>query len=203
MLDPLETSNADDDCQSVLSQIICAKRQLTTAELQSALTFKLGQSEFDEENLPEIVDIVLLCAGLVTIDEKTDIIRLVHHTTQAYFERTWTHWFPTTHSVIATIYVTYLSFDSFHIGSCSTNDEFEARLYQYPLYSYTAQYWGYHSRAQAIDEELVMQLLNDMPKLDACAQAILAKKRFGHINYSQQVPKQVRIPSNVIFRVGT
>jgi hypothetical protein len=30
---------------------------------------------------------VSVCAGLVTIDEESNIIRLVHHTTQEYFER--------------------------------------------------------------------------------------------------------------------
>ncbi|RJE21197.1 Phosphorylase superfamily [Aspergillus sclerotialis] len=177
--------------EEVLLWITCAKRQLNTTELRNALAVEVGESKFDEENLPDLADMVSLCAGLVTIDEHSDVVRLVHHTTQTYFERTWTHWFPNAHSLIANKCVTYLSFDSFDAGSCSNDAEFEARLYQYPLYSYAAQSWGYHCRAQAMDEELVMQFLNDMPKLDACAQAILAEKRFGHVQYSQQVPKQV------------
>ena len=44
--------------------------------------------KLDEENLPEIEDMVSVCAGLVTIDEESNIIRLVHYTTQEYFERT-------------------------------------------------------------------------------------------------------------------
>jgi hypothetical protein len=99
---------------------------------------------------------VSLCGGLVTIDEQSDIVRLVHYTTQAYFKRAWTHWFPNAHSEIATISVTYLSFDSFNAGSCSTDEEFETRLSQYPLYSYAGQNWGYHCRAQAMNEDLVV-----------------------------------------------
>jgi hypothetical protein len=77
----------------VLSWITCAKRPLTTSELRHALAVEIGESELDEENLPEIEDMVSVCAGLVTVDEESDVIRLVHYTTQEYFERTWTSWF--------------------------------------------------------------------------------------------------------------
>ena len=52
------------------------------------LQLEVGESELDEENLPEIEDMVSVCAGLVTVDEESEIIRLVHYTTQEYFERT-------------------------------------------------------------------------------------------------------------------
>jgi hypothetical protein len=68
----------------ILSWITCAKRPLTTLELQHALAVERGDSEFDKENLPEIEDIVSVCAGLVTVDEESDIIRLVHYTIQEY-----------------------------------------------------------------------------------------------------------------------
>jgi hypothetical protein len=77
----------------VLSWIACAKRPITSSELRHALAVELDTSELDEENLPETGDIVSVCAGLVTVDEESDIIRLIHHTTQEYFERTWTSWF--------------------------------------------------------------------------------------------------------------
>lgn len=46
------------------------------------------QSELDEDNLPEIENTVSVCTGLVTIDEKSNVIYLVHYITQEYFERT-------------------------------------------------------------------------------------------------------------------
>jgi hypothetical protein len=36
--------------------------------------------KLDEENLPETGDIVSVCAGLVTVDEESDIIRLIRTT---------------------------------------------------------------------------------------------------------------------------
>jgi hypothetical protein len=80
--------------KKVLSWITFAKRSLTTSELQHALAVKPGDSELDKENLRYIEDMVSVCAGLVTVDEESKIIRLVHYTTQEYFERTQRDWFP-------------------------------------------------------------------------------------------------------------
>jgi len=69
----------------VLSWITCAKRPLNTLELQHAIAVEIDEPELDEDNLPEIDDMVSVCAGLVTVDEKSNIIRLVHYTTQEIF----------------------------------------------------------------------------------------------------------------------
>jgi hypothetical protein len=110
---------------NVLSWITCAKRPLTTIELQHALAVEIGEPELDEDNLPEIEDMVSVCVGLVTIDEESNIIRLVHYTTQDYFERTQSRWFPNAESDITTTCVTYLLFTAFQPGFCRTDKEFE------------------------------------------------------------------------------
>ena len=56
--------------EHVLSWIICAKRQLITVELQYALAVEVGEPELNKENLPQIEDMVSVCAGLVTVDEE-------------------------------------------------------------------------------------------------------------------------------------
>jgi hypothetical protein len=38
-------------------------------------------------------DMVSVCAGLVTVDEESNIIRLAHYTTQEYFNQTREKWF--------------------------------------------------------------------------------------------------------------
>ncbi|KAF2174415.1 hypothetical protein K469DRAFT_582303, partial [Zopfia rhizophila CBS 207.26] len=109
------------------------------------LAVEIGASKLDKENLLEIKDIVSVCAGLVTIDEKSDIIRLVYYTAQEYFERTWASWFPHAQTEITEVYVTYLSFHAFKAGFCPTNGEFEERLRLNPLYDYAARNWGDHA----------------------------------------------------------
>ena len=74
--------------KQILSWITCAKRPLTKLELQHALGVKIDESELDKNNLPCVEDLVSLCAGLVTVDEESSVVRLVHYTTQDYFAHT-------------------------------------------------------------------------------------------------------------------
>jgi hypothetical protein len=75
--------------KKVISWITCAKRPLITFQLEHALAIELKESQFDKENISPIDDMVSVCAGLVTVDGESGIIRLIHYTTQEYFERTW------------------------------------------------------------------------------------------------------------------
>ena len=140
-MDRIEGQVADQEglAKQVLSWIICTKRHLTTSELQHALAVEVGEPELDEDNLTQIEDIVSVCAGLVTVDEESGIIRLVHYTTQEYFERTKKRWFLNIEADITIICITYLSFDAFQTGFCSTDKEFEARLQLHPFYDYAAR----------------------------------------------------------------
>ncbi|KAH0536092.1 hypothetical protein FGG08_006997, partial [Glutinoglossum americanum] len=175
--------------KQVLAWITCAKRALTTSELQHALGVEIGTSRFDEENLPELEDIVSACAGLVTVDEESDIIRLVHYTTQKYFEWTWTSWFPGAQIDITNVCVTYLSFDTFETGFCQSDGEFEARLQTNVLYDYAARNWGYHAHTALIKEDLILNLLESRAKVSAASQAMIASRSYS--GHSQRAPRQM------------
>jgi hypothetical protein len=53
--------------------------------LQHALTVEPGESKLDEDNIPDEQLLTSLSAGLVIVDKESSIIRLVHCTTQEYF----------------------------------------------------------------------------------------------------------------------
>ncbi|PQE22577.1 hypothetical protein CJF31_00001496 [Rutstroemia sp. NJR-2017a BVV2] len=174
----------------ILSWITCARRPLSTLELRHALAIEIGTAEFDEEGLNETEDLVAVCAGLVTVDEESKIIRLVHYTTQEYFERTYKIWFPDAQIEIANACTTYLSFKAFEAGFCPNDKEFESRLRLNPLYSYAAQYWGYHACFNFSDvKAAVLRFLRDEPKVSSASQALMAVQTSS--GYSQRVPKQV------------
>jgi ankyrin repeat protein len=178
--------------EKVLLWITSAKRLLTTSELQHALAVEVGDSELNEGGLPQVEDMVSVCAGLVTIDEKSNVIRLIHYTTQEYFERTRSDWFPNAETNITTTCVTYLSFDVFESGFCQTDDEFEQRLRSNPLYGYAARNWGHHAcKASTLCQE-VLNFLECEAKTEASSQALMAVKSYsGHSDYSQEVPRQM------------
>jgi hypothetical protein len=197
-MDRIEGQIADQKqlAKQALSWITCARRPLTTIELQHALGVEAGESKLDEENLSEIEDIVSLCAGLVTIDEESGIIRLVHYTTQEYFKRTQNQWFPDGESDITKICLTYLSFHVFESGCCQNDEEFEQRLQLNPLYDYASHNWGYHAReAYTLTQDLNQAIIDFFEKksqLEASIQALLAINRWpGDFGYSQECPRQV------------
>jgi ankyrin repeat protein len=192
-MDRIEGQIADQEelAKQVLSWIICAKRRLTTVELQLALAVEVGNAELDKDNISDLEDMISVCAGLVTIDKKSDIIRLVHYTAQEYFERTQAIWFPNANTDITNKCVTYLLFDDFGSGMCRTDKEFEARLRSNGLYDYAARNWGYHARLSTIQGKgLILDLFEDEAKLSAASQVLHSSMRyhkFAH-NYSQAPP---------------
>jgi len=176
----------------VLSWITCAKTRLSTTELQHALAIEVGEGKLDETNLLPVEDMVSLCGGLVTVDEQSGIVRLVHYTTQEYLERTKEHWFPNAETDIANICVTYLSFSVFEKGIPETDDEFERRLQSNPLYDYATHNWGHHARIASMSCQGVMEFLECQMKVEASSQALMAVKRYSsHSGYSQEFPKQM------------
>ncbi|PKS10137.1 hypothetical protein jhhlp_001887 [Lomentospora prolificans] len=162
-----------DVAKQALAWITCAKRPLSTTELRHALTIEEGDTELLEEDLVHIDDIVAICAGLVTIDEESDIIRLVHFTTQEYFEQNRDQWFPSVEEAISKVCITYLSFDSFETGYCRTDAQLTQRLLEYPLYDYAAKNWGHHARhAPELNPDIVITFLYHKPKADASAELL-------------------------------
>ena len=125
------------------------------------------------------------CAGLVTID--SNIIRLVHYTTQEYFQRRGSKTFEDVQrDIIATSCLTYLSYDVFADGYLAEWDldmESESdpeseldpkpRLQQNAFFKYAAQNWAYH--IQDIEEsvrDLALKLLIDDEKASASSQVL-------------------------------
>ncbi|KAE8550321.1 hypothetical protein EYB25_006547 [Talaromyces marneffei] len=180
-----------DLAMQVLSWIICTKRPLTKLELQYALATTENASSIDQGNITDIELIISVCAGLITVDEESGIIRLIHYTTQEFFERMQKPYFPNMQEQIARTCITYLLFDEFSSGFCETIDEFEARTYQSPLYTYAAYYWGDHTKGTSLEEgSLILSFLESNTRVAAASQVIFTVERFLYgTEYGQRLPK--------------
>ncbi|KAM0264877.1 hypothetical protein ACHAQJ_000393 [Trichoderma viride] len=176
----------------VLSWIIYAESQITKTELQHALAVEVDESMLDEDNLPLIQDMVSVCAGLVTVDEESNIIRLVHYTTQEYFNQTRKDWFPDAEAKIADVCATYLSFNVFECGPCPTYEELEERLQLHPLYDYAAHNWGHHARKALKLCHKVTEFLECETKIEAAVQVLMSHRILSvDLSSSQSYTKQV------------
>ena len=126
---------------------------------------------------------------------------MVHYSAQKYLAGFWESDARYAHERIAAIFVTYLSFEAFGTGPCSTDEEYERRLADYPLYEYAAQFWGFHAQKKRTfwlygekekesewsEKILGWDLLADQIRVDVCVQGLFARK--GSAGYSQRVPK--------------
>ena len=125
--------------KDALAWIIFAKQPLSASQLQHALAIEIGETVLDEENLPYIGAIISACVGLVTVDEQSNVIRLIHYTLEEYLQGTWMEWLPNAHASITKACVTYLAFDAFECGPCESSKGFWDRLERYDLYNYASR----------------------------------------------------------------
>ncbi|PYH85076.1 hypothetical protein BO82DRAFT_381107 [Aspergillus uvarum CBS 121591] len=128
---------------NALSWVAYSRTALSSTELRHALATQPEMSDLDTDYLSDVNLIISSCGGLVLWDNETDVVRLVHYTLSDFLCSQQN--LPHAHMYIMTTCITYLSFNSFEIGRCSSNDEFKMRQKFYPLYRYSAKHWGFHA----------------------------------------------------------
>ncbi|KAF3934240.1 Ankyrin-1 [Dactylellina cionopaga] len=176
----------------ILSWLLYARMPLRSVELQYALAIRAGDRRIEQRNLPNIREVISLCAGLVTLNQESQIVQLVHYTTQQFFKsmKQPPEWIYEAQRHIATTCVVYLSFDAFGTGFCSADAEFEDRLQSNILYEYAARNWGHHAYAALEpDETPIIGFLESEAHVSASSQAMMASA--VSLGYSQKVARNV------------
>lgn len=109
-----------------------------TEKLAYALSIEPQSSFIDEDNVPEIDDVAEVCAGLTTIKSKSNIVRLVHKSTQEYFERNKSRWCLCANVEMASLCVRYLAL----VRSSSENSTSENSSHDGPRFTnYARVHW--------------------------------------------------------------
>ncbi|KAL7943731.1 ankyrin repeat-containing domain protein [Trichoderma barbatum] len=129
--------------------IVSTSKPLSVAELQHALGVEIGEDELDEDNLPQVEDIISTTVGLTTIDEESRIIRLVHYTVQEFFERTREKWFPNAETYISEVCSSYLSYSAFET-QCRYSLDFLERRASFIFWEYAVTNWKHHAAASRL-----------------------------------------------------
>ncbi|KAF3932754.1 Ankyrin-1 [Dactylella cylindrospora] len=180
-MDRIRESTADDTYKlimAILAWIVCAKRLLTVAELGHALSIEIDNRKYEHTKVfhdKSIRSLVSKCCGLVTIDESSGSIRLVHFTAQEYFNNKKPVLFPNSESDIAKKCITYLLYDAFKEGPCFQATMVETRLRTYSLYRYAAHHWSHHTQdaEDARCLQFSLELLQDTTYVQACMEGLL------------------------------
>ncbi|KAJ7291254.1 ankyrin repeat-containing domain protein, partial [Mycena rebaudengoi] len=120
---------------STLAWVTKAMRPLEVTELQEALAVKWGAKRLNPERRPEMKIILSVCVGLVIVDEvdeESSVVRLVHATTQEYFNSQ----FPGAHTDITRTLLTYMMFNEVQVILGKNIWELEEIEEKYPLIDY-------------------------------------------------------------------
>lgn len=143
------------------------------ALLAMSLDSDLGS--VDDEDYPASHLLITVCAGLVVIDEESNVIRLVHHTTQEYFDRRRRTIFPSAQLNITQACVKYLLQPVFVEGPCSTEIKLIDRNHEYGFFKYAASHWGNHARGapESNSGPLILALLNNELSLASLVQEMV------------------------------
>jgi len=181
--------------EQLLVWIVCARRPLTVSELQHTLLIEHDNGRLDMGNVADIDDMVSSCYGLVTIEDESGIVRLVHSTAQDYLEQLLASSRLEKESHITKICVTYLSHNVFGSGRCLTDGEYEKRVAEHKFFQYAARYWGHHARGLKVPQlKTVVEFLGRQPQVEAASQALLlCNERYSarYPRYSQKVPSNL------------
>ncbi|MCJ1385157.1 hypothetical protein MMC17_008278 [Xylographa soralifera] len=173
-----------------ISWISYAQRPFITQELCHALAIELGDRALDGDNIYDMKDIISVCAGLVMVDEESNVVRLVHYTTQEYFERIRLDWSPDAREEIATTCLTCLAFDTLRSGSCSSDENFEKRMRENAFLDYAAQHWADHVRpVEETVSKLALAFLQDNALVSSSTQIISTGEVYEQEGYSQMFPE--------------
>ena len=131
----------------VLSWVTHTKRPLHVEELAHGLAVEYDDDEganheLDTDNLLSSRSLVDVCAGLVVIDPRSQIIRLVHYTTQEYFDKERLQLFEHAEMDISVASLTYLSYDI--ANTAPSDDMISDAIISHPFLTYASLFWFLH-----------------------------------------------------------
>jgi ankyrin repeat protein len=158
----------------VLYWINCAMRPLTLKEVQIALAVRPGDTYLHEDGFVDEERLLSVCAGIVAIQNESNTIILVHYTAQEYFKEQGDKYFPQAQANITGICLTYLSFDTFGRGPCTSDGELHEKLKEHQFLEYAASYWGDHFSQdhEQTAKHLVIRFLHEGSRVSCCLQII-------------------------------
>ncbi len=178
----VQPENRKTMAMNTLMWISHAKRPLLIGELVDVLAIKSSERSLNKRNRPSQRLVLECCFGLVTLDEESSVIRLVHYSVQEYLLEHRAGIFPSGEELVAEKCLRYLLCNAFSTGSCPDQGTIEACLTDYPFSRYACCYWGHHVRDAASGklEQLAIEFLYSRPHVARsyhCSQWILGCKK--------------------------
>lgn len=150
----------------ILLWISHARVTLTVTELSESMAIRRGVRSLDPRRRPSEKMMIQCCLGLVTVDQESSDVRLVHYALQEFFQDQGNAIFPGGHDELAEDCLDYLYLKDFSHGCLETEAEIEQSIDNFPLLSYASSYWGHHVRLSPSDRtnRLALDFLHCRPQ---------------------------------------
>ncbi|KAH6916383.1 ankyrin repeat-containing domain protein [Coprinopsis sp. MPI-PUGE-AT-0042] len=140
--------------KAVLVWVLNASRSMTIDELERAIATSPDTYKFEPRRLVPKTTLVSLCGGLITVEEESRAVRLVHYTAKDTLEDLLRDTFPHPHSLLAAVCMTHLANCGFQNTIINSEDEFRSVLEKDPLLAYASEAWAFHAREELGSEDI-------------------------------------------------
>src|SRR5205807_8646846 len=157
--------------------VLYSERPLQADELCHALGVEVGSADLDVENVPALRTLLASCLGLVTVELSSSTVRLVHYTLQEHLSSD-PALFPSPHSTIADVCLTYLNFECVR----DLSPTLRSAPSETPLLEYASYYWGEHTR-RGVTENVKMLALRLLDRFDHHISAQLMLLHYNRNRY--------------------
>ena len=188
----IDAQNNDDKrlAEQVLAWISFAVRPLSLNELQEALAIEPGSHQLDEDNIPGEELLTSVCAGLVVVDQESQLVRLCHYSTEEYLKRFRGGKFPQASKYIVETCLTCLLYSEHTKGAVSVEEEIVSRIKGCHFIDYAATNWGHHIKGPLEKDllDLALKFLTMEEGLEYSVQSVYFMKNWNH-GQSQRYPK--------------
>ncbi|KAH6884371.1 hypothetical protein BKA70DRAFT_140498 [Coprinopsis sp. MPI-PUGE-AT-0042] len=146
--------------KNALVWVLSSSRSMTIEELERAIATSPETYKFEANRLAPGTTLLALCRGLLTLEEESGFVRLVHYTAKDTLQGLLHDSYPHPHSHLAKVCMTRLMQCGFQNTTISSKKEFITARQADPLLTYASDTWAVHARASLDVEDTRRRIAN-------------------------------------------
>ncbi|KAJ3526142.1 hypothetical protein NMY22_g10290 [Coprinellus aureogranulatus] len=183
-----------------------AQRSLKIEELQDALATSFRDRSYDADAVTESDFILSTCCGLVTVDNSSHEVRLIHHTTHEYLQSLAASTYPfSDHAIITALTcTTYLAHHGYPDQDLQTPEALQTFLSSgHSFIRYTQQFWALHAR-QLTQKDHSNACAEVVGFLNRCQPVVYAFPLLNYFNFPYRFNAEYEVisPCHIAARFG-
>ncbi|KAH6909815.1 hypothetical protein BKA70DRAFT_176896 [Coprinopsis sp. MPI-PUGE-AT-0042] len=140
---------------------------MTIEELERAIATSPETHKFEPHRLVPGMTLMALCRGLVTFEEESRVVRLVHYTAKNTLQGLLYDSIPHPHSLLAAVCMTHLTECGLQDTTICSEEEFITARQADPLLAYASDAWATHARESLDVEDIKRQTANFVAESNA------------------------------------